>query len=366
MKDIVLSRITEADVLRGLSTLNITPFKTEARCIWFTTVCHCGDSHKLCMFRDSLRFHCYTSCGAMDIFELIQKIQDCSFYESVRFWCSIIGVSSRTFFGRKKARDNYGSSLANRKQVVEIQPYTEQFYPERILNYFERDWYCGAWLDEGISSASMNKFDISWYEIGQAVIIPHRAENGKLIGIRRRSFRPEDIERGCKYMPLILEGKTYAHALGYYLYGLYQNKEAIRKTKRIIITESEKSVMLSDTFYGEQSCTVATCGFNITNRQKELILQCGVEEVILAFDKDYDPLDYIDSTDAYSLAQFEKYRERIYSLGQKFTKYCRVYVLWDNLSLLQKKDSPFDRGKEVFEKLFENKFEIVCKDGEDI
>ena len=40
-----------------------------------------------------------------------------------------------------------------------------------------------------------------------------------------------------QYMPEIMGEITYAHALGLNLYGLYQNQEAIRKYKKVIIVE---------------------------------------------------------------------------------------------------------------------------------
>jgi hypothetical protein len=41
-------------------------------------------------------------------------------------------------------------------------------------------------------------------------------------------------------------------------------------------------------------------------------------------------------------------------------------VLWDDMGLLGKKDSPFDRGQEVLETLMKHKVEITTeRDGEE-
>lgn len=51
-------------------------------------------------------------------------------------------------------------------------------------------------------------------------------------------------------------------------------------------------------------------------------------------------------------------------LAAKFTPFMRVYVLWDTKGLLDFKDSPADKGKEVLEELMSNKIEIGTREGE--
>ena len=183
---------------------------------------------------------------------------------------------------------------------------------------------------------------------------------GRLIGIRRRSLKKEDEENGCKYMPLIIEGKQFAHPLGLNLYGLYECKEAIKRHKKIMIAESEKSCLLSKTYYGDDSFTVATCGFNISQAQIDLILELGVNECFLAFDRDFflpDYEDYDENDPKRKAAQ--RYADRINSLAAKLSPYFTVYILYDYGNLLDNKDSPFDKGKEVLEELMRQKILYV-------
>src|SRR5699024_11709814 len=56
-------------------------------------------------------------------------------------------------------------------------------------------------------------------------IIPHYNIDNILIGIRVRNWR--SVEKG-KYLPLYHKGEGYQHALGYNLYGIHLNKEAIQ------------------------------------------------------------------------------------------------------------------------------------------
>ena len=54
------------------------------------------------------------------------------------------------------------------------------------------------------------------------------------------------------------------------------NLVRLKRHKKVMIAESEKSVLLSKTYYGDESFTVATCGFNISQAQIDLILDLGV------------------------------------------------------------------------------------------
>ena len=146
------------------------------------------------------------------------------------------------------------------------------------------------------------------------------------------------------------------------LYGLNMHIKGILKTKKIVSVESEKSVMLAHDYYGEDAFVVATCGFNISNWQRDMILSLGVEEVMLGYDKDFIPSDFENvSEDDIEYKKYMRFVNRLYSLAYKFTPYCRTYILWDDLGLLNKKDSPFDRGKDSLEKIMKNKIEVTTE-----
>ena len=70
--------------------------KTNQECLWFRTICHGGDSHKLCYFTKSKDFYCYTNCGRMPFFEFIKKIRgfsDGEFYECLKYVGEKIGYN---------------------------------------------------------------------------------------------------------------------------------------------------------------------------------------------------------------------------------------------------------------------------------
>ena len=65
-KDELLKLVTE-DVVINIMEENGSPLystsidgRTQQKCLWFKTICHGGDSHKLCFFTESKDFFCYT------------------------------------------------------------------------------------------------------------------------------------------------------------------------------------------------------------------------------------------------------------------------------------------------------------------
>lgn len=361
-KDYIIENITEEQILDIMSDFGANPRVTKTKEIWFNTICHGGDSNKLCYFRDSKEFNCYTNCGKMNIFGLVMHVKNCTFYESIVFVGSKMGIGSRNGFitksnGSKQELNKLDKYINLRKHKEKPLEHLKKI-KDYILKYFENDVFYSGWIEEGISIESMEKYNIMWYELEKHIIIPHYNINNELIGIRRRSLQEKDKKN--KYMPEIIQGIEYGHSLGMNLFGLNINKDAIKKYKKVVIVESEKSVLLSDTYYGENSFVVATCGFNISNWQRDILLSLGIEEVILGFDKDFEIVNYEDlEEDSQELLKYKRYVKRIYNLAYKFVPYCRTYVLWDNTNMLDKKDSPFDKGKEVLEILMKNKKEIT-------
>lgn len=365
-KDYLIDNITEEKILDILSKHGALPFGAiKPKEIWFKTICHGGDSHKLCYFRESKSFYCYTNCGKMSLFSLIMKIKNCNFTEAIFFIASEMGISNRKGFNHSQSNVNLDMAQINtylnmrRKQndkTIQQPPKLDT----SILSYFEDDVFYEGWIDEGISIPTMQKFGIRWYELEKHIIIPHENIENGLIGIRRRSLQEKD--KNNKYMPEIIEGKMYSHSLNLNLYGLNKHIQGIKKTKKIVIVESEKSVLLAYEYYQENAFVVATCGFNISNWQRDIILSLGVDEVIIGFDKDFNESDFENcDINSKKYKEYMRYVARIYSLAHKFTAFCRTYVLWDNLNLLDIKNSPFDKGKNTLELLMKNKIEITTE-----
>jgi hypothetical protein len=361
-KERIKNELTIADIDVILQDLGSDKHKKSGSSIAYQTVCHGGHKHKLYYDNERKIFHCFTDCGdTFDIYELviranIQHGHDISFYDSVKYIVYKTG---------KDYQSNHTMSVSH--YMVDDWDWLNKFkkkpktdihlpvYNETVLDVFLHLPHQN-WLDDGISYEVMMKYGICYYVKENAIVIPVRNQQGQLIGIRRRALEEDEIEAGKKYMPLSVAGKTYSYPALFNLYGLYENQETIKRLKKCLIFESEKSVMKVESFYPGNNFTVATCNSNLSTWQRDMILELGVEEVFLAYDKEYD-----DATSD----KAEKYKNKLLRLAQMFTPYVRTYIIWDQDGLLEKKDAPCDKGQTIFEKLLMEKYEINTVEGED-
>lgn len=345
------------EVEKLLSALGSAPPRASpSGALMFQTICHNPPhqgSHKLYYYADTGLFHCYTHCGdTFDIYELVRRSQGCSFRAALSFVQQTLGVCFEPKVGFAPQRTSDWDILdkyACLKQVSQGSVAPENTpLSESLLAYYP---LCTPveWRREGITSAACQRYGIRFDLSKNEIIIPHRDQQGTLIGIRSRTLDPAQIAAGFKYMPTTLEKMDFRHTLRYNLYGLYEAKAAIQRSKKCLICEGEKSCLQSYAFYGEDSFTVAACGSNISNFQRDLILGLGVKEVFLGFDKEYH--------EAYT-PESDDYADKILKLAGQFSPYVTTYVLYDIQGLLNYKDSPTDRGRDTLERLMKHKFEV--------
>ena len=246
------------------------------------TICHNSPgqgSHKLYYYEDSKTFHCYTGdCGNFDIYELvkrvfkIQKNQDLEFSACLYFVANFFNINDFTF------TFDSSENVAPRNELIDFLDRVEQWRPTEKVILKEYDgtilknlpcYRIKDWEKEGIKYGTLKKYEIRFYSPSKKIVIPHRDINGRLIGIRGRALSDFDIENFGKYMPLYLtNGQSFAHPLGYNLYGLYKTKKNIGKMKKAIIFEGEKSVMKLDS-YVKNNFSVAACGSKCEAREEK-------------------------------------------------------------------------------------------------
>lgn len=309
----------------------------------FDTVCHnlphCG-SKKLYYYLDSKIFKCYTGCGdCFDIFELIKRsfaVKDITMSTTdSMYW---LYKNAKTFFTE-------ASEYQNTQVDAEIIEKEIVFYDEReleVLKFRPNK----SWLEHGIGLESLHKYSIKYNPVSCSVIIPHFNIDNKLIGIRQRTLIIDEENYG-KYRPAFINGKSYPHPLSYNLYGLNINKDNIRSTKKAIVFEGEKSVLIMDKY--PDSCAVASCGSSISAYQVKLLLDLGVEEMIVAFDKEFLEVDD---------EMFIKNTKNLQNISKRFSDKITVSFIFDKWNKLKLKDSPIERGLDTFNFLLSNRFTL--------
>lgn len=337
----LIDKITNDDIIKIMSYLgaNLSP-KSNNETLIFTTICHGSDSYKLYYYSNSKRYQCYSNCGNMSLFDVVMKVKNCTFKEALDLIISIIGnYSNKPTIGFIDMEKSY--DLEN---VIyeELPPVKKQF----LYNIF-KNIEIKSWIDEGISKESIQKYNIRYDDKLDRIIIPHFSSNGKCVGIRCRNLNKYKLLNGFgKYTPLFYDGIGYNHSLSSNLYGLNISKENIKKYKKVVIFEGEKSCMKYDTFYPKSNISVAICGSSFSNIQKKILIDLGVEEIVLALDKEFE--EYGDQ-------ECIEYEKKIIKQLDGIKDYCKCSYIIDENNLLDKKDAPVDKGKENLEKLIKNR-----------
>ena len=353
-KDIVNS-LTLMDVKNFLESLGVEQIlvNEEKQYLVCPTICHNplheAASMKLYWYQNNKIFRCYTECNeAMSIFKLYQKYMELNHYaitlEDAETYVKqflnhiIIASKKASSFLDLKEKYTYNSTIPSLKT-----------YSTTVLDCFSK-YYHPLWLKDGITKEAMDKFKIKFSIAQNKIIIPHFDINGNLIGIRARALEKNDIEEFGKYRPIQIGDTLYTYPLQFNLYGIYEHQNGIRKRRCAIIVEGEKSVMLDDGYYGEYSNAVACCGSSFNKYHINLLTNVlGANEIIIAFDKEYSD---------WNTDKAKQYKNKIEAMCMKYTNQASFSYIWDYDNVLKEKDSPLDRGKEVFEHLLTTRVKV--------
>lgn len=337
---------------------------SQGRPLFLTSLDHeGGDSYKLCYFDDSKLFYVYTRGLSYDIFELVKRARGLGeFSESFRYVCDFFSLRDDGFEEEKKPLiDDWDifQKMEDYSKPKEKEKNENPPIQENLLNFWEPLAAPTEWFPDHITPSAMRRFGIRIDSALYKIIIPHRNPKGELIGVRGRSFNEVEIASGMKYAPVQIEGRWLNHKLGLNLYGLWENAENIRRIKKVAIFEAEKSVLQCESYYGPKSnFALATCGSNLSQEQMDLLLDLGVDEIILCYDKEW--------ADGIGQPEYMAYREKLRQHVQYLSQYCATYIVMDKEGLLGYKDSPSDKGKDILEVLMKQKEYVPCISSSDI
>lgn len=357
-------------VYKILNYLKADPKLEDNGNISSLTVCHHGagkgQSRKLVYYANTKLFVCYTRCPEehFGITKLVEKAMNVGRYEAVSIIESLTGVyddfisSDEGFLEEEDLSVNEDLEYITENKKVE-EKFEVVKYDKNLLKSFY-PMYHKSFIEDNISIESMKKFGLLFDVEKYRIIIPHYYhEDDSLVAIRCRNLDPNLVEMGLKYTPIkmyIKNNKKWAKKpivsrTGAYVYGLGRVAEAIKLNKMVILFESEKSVMQMDTYFGDRNCSVATMGSFLSSRQIEILIESGAEEVVIAYDKEYEK---------YGSEEDKLYRKKLRKrLIEKLLPYFKVSVIYDKWGLLDYKDSPSDKGAETFKKLFSKRFYIT-------
>lgn len=200
--------------------------------------------------------------------------------------------------------------------------------PADYMTRYKKDYEkLAIWEDEGISRASMDKFEVYYDDFSSRIVYPIRDINGYIINVSGRTVDPDwKAKRLRKY--------TYFKPLGVLdtIYGLAENREDIKASGEIILFEGAKSVMFADTWDIHNTGAVMTSHLNPC--QLKILVKLGAR-VVFALDK------------GINIREDENIK--------RLKRYVPVEYIYDADNLLEDKMSPVDAGYETWQKLYEGR-----------
>lgn len=354
----LIKNLTEEEVITVLTTLgSAKPNRDKDNNLVFQSVCHGSQSWKLCYYIKTKNFFCYKEWESFNIFTLVMQVKDFDFRQAFKFVCDLIGYNVNNsptvvggFFNSYSKEDWDMFEKYSTYSFLDSKKVENKIYNENILNLYDNLYYEG-WIEENISISTMQKFNIKYSKPNNQIIIPHYDINNNLIGIRGRNL---DSNAFAKYCPVRIQEDWYTHSLSENLYGLNKNQILIKKLGKVLICESEKSVMQCETFFPNSSFTVACCGSNISLSQIKLLIDLGVKEVQLGMDFDYHEMGFN--------IEYLTYKEKILGLAKKLVPYFSVYCVTSyNQDTVRYKNSPTDFSKELLISMMKKKVLITDK-----
>ena len=238
-------------------------------------------------------------------------------------------------YAQEKGISNH-SSQSSRMEAVKIakkfSPHKKQkkvsksvVLPDDYMLRFEKNESALAlWEAEGISREVLEKFQVRFDSLAERIVYPIRNLEGKIINVSGRTTDGRYKEKG-------LRKYTYYFPLGVLdtIYGLAENYKSIMESKQVIVFEGAKSVMIRQSWGKDNSVALLTSHLN--PYQVKILARLGCR-VVFALDKGVDIKEDINI--------------------RKLKRFAEVEYIIDNIGLLSDKDSPVDRGIEVWRTLY--------------
>ena len=272
-------------------------------------------------------FYDYSSGIGGNVFTFVRFYNKCSAEEAIEILKSYAGLSGVDIRPKEKMAATITCKKFRKPKRTEKQSQGTILPDNYMERYEDRADKLQAWLDEGISAESLERFVVKYDAFSDRLVYPIRNLAGKIVNIGGRTLDPEWKAKN-------LRKYTYFFGWGTLdtIYGLYDNLEEILKRREIILFEGCKSVLLADTWGIKNAGAILTSHLN--PHQMRILARLGCR-VVFALDKE------VKIRDDHNI--------------QKLKNYVEVEYLWDREDLLDDKDAPVDKGAETFKKLYEGR-----------
>ena len=342
------SQLTDDRIIELMDAMGAPLMKADSNNLIFPSICHHRSdcqAHKprLYYYIESQSWFCFVCHFSGDTISLVQHVKHLDFNQAVSYICSVLHLQ----VGQIEQNEQLDNWTELRRFLPNAEPEPDKLlaYDKSVLSLFDH-LYPQEWLDYGISTDILDKFGIGWYARQACISIPV-IFNGQLVGVRGRYTREQDVAKG-KYRPICtLDGTVLKFPSSACLYGYDQNKAAIEKSRQVVLFESEKSVLKAPSYNVHNA--LAVFGSNISKQHIQLLLELGVNDVVLCMDSDYKQVG--DD-------EFKFFVVKMKKLVAKLKPYFSVSIVYNNQGYDMYKCNMMDIPYEQAMKLWESRVRI--------
>lgn len=272
-------------------------------------------------------FFDFSSGKSGNIIHFIRCYNHCSFQEAVEILKKYAGVNGDVQPTKRFAAVEVAKKYKGRKKQTKISQ-SKTLPDDYMLRYEKNLDKLSVWEAEGISKASLERFQVAYDSFSDRLVYPIRNVSGDIVNVGARTLDPDWKQKKLRKYSYLFSWDGGMNTV----FGIAENKEDILLKREIIIFEGAKSVMIA------HSWGIRNCGALLTSHlsqfQMKILAKLGVR-VVFALDKE------VVIRDDPNIARLKRYVTTEY--------------IWDRDNLLDEKDSPVDKGVDTFMKLYERR-----------
>lgn len=323
-----LSELIESiDILEYIS--QYTDFTEENGEFWALSPLKEEKTPSFSIRKETNSFYDFSSGIGGNVLTFVRYYNKCGYQEAIEILKKYAGTDG-VVQQRKRLES---TEVAKRYQKPKKKPpkdKTTVLQENHMDQYEKNDEKLSVWEHEGISRGSLDKSQVRYDSFSNRLVYPIRDPNGKIVNIGGRTLDPDWKEKKLrKYTYFMPWGEMKT------IYGLAENREEILKKGEIILFEGCKSVLLADTYGFYNTGAILTSHLN--PNQMKLLAGLGCR-VVFALDKE------VPVREDHNI--------------RKLKQFVNVQYVWDKDGLIGEKDSPVDKGPEVWKKLYEGRLSL--------
>ncbi|NLI56022.1 DNA primase [bacterium] len=306
-------------------------------------------------------FHCFGCGEGGNIYNFIMKIENVSFERAVEIVAKWANVEvpqfeysedkKKVFDIHEKLTEYFNKKLIENKEILSylfergldlksIEKFKLGFAPKSIVEFLNEN------KKEGIDIRDTGIFPYSHFV--ERIMFPIRNVSGKIVGFSGRAMKGE--------MPKYINSTEKFFKKGETLYGLYEGKEAILKTKEAILVEGYMDVIILSK-NGIENC-VSSMGTSFTEDQAKILKRFS-DRVIISFDPDIGGIE--GTKRALEIAEKYNFEIKILSLPENLDpdEYVIKYGKDNLLNLISSSDDVISFLWNEAEKIHKNDKTLV-------